>query len=206
MGCMVKALKMFDFGSWEEATSTAGKAPTTTKWIDRAREDDDGRLDRAARCGWSVRRLAVAVLCLPGDSLSLTRGWGSCSCLARACRSFIVSSMKRDASLARSPLNPARAVYIRLFPCRHADRSAPPDPRLSQATSCRTDSPGPGLPETQEPRLASCRPAGSAIDLPAPAPAASQSPFQLFLDPPVAAVRRCRPLCRFRGPHRLYRS
>ena len=39
----VKTLGMFEIGSWEEATSYAGKAPTTTKWIDRARKNDDGR-------------------------------------------------------------------------------------------------------------------------------------------------------------------
>ena len=31
---------MLEFGSWEEATSKAGKAPTTTKWIDRAKKND----------------------------------------------------------------------------------------------------------------------------------------------------------------------
>ena len=36
-------VKMFDIGSWEEATSTTGRALTTTKWIDRAKEGDDGR-------------------------------------------------------------------------------------------------------------------------------------------------------------------
>ena len=39
----VKTLGMFEFGSWHEATLKAGKAPTTTKWIDRAKKDDDGR-------------------------------------------------------------------------------------------------------------------------------------------------------------------
>ena len=33
MNYMVKTLGMFEFCSWEEATSKAGKAPTTTKWI-----------------------------------------------------------------------------------------------------------------------------------------------------------------------------
>ena len=36
-------LAMFMFGSWRELTSKAGKAPTTTKKIDRVTKDDDGR-------------------------------------------------------------------------------------------------------------------------------------------------------------------
>ena len=39
---MVKTLGMFEFGSWQEATLKAGKAPTT-KWIDRVTMGDDGR-------------------------------------------------------------------------------------------------------------------------------------------------------------------
>ena len=35
--------EMFTFGSQEEATSTAGKAPTTTKCIGRMKKNDDGR-------------------------------------------------------------------------------------------------------------------------------------------------------------------
>ena len=37
MNHMVKTLKMFEFGSWEDATSRTSKIPTTTKWVDRAR-------------------------------------------------------------------------------------------------------------------------------------------------------------------------
>ena len=37
------SLGMFECGSWQEATSKAGKAPTTTKWIDRVKKDDGGR-------------------------------------------------------------------------------------------------------------------------------------------------------------------
>ena len=33
---------MFEFGSCEEATSKAVKAPTTTKWVDRVKKDDAG--------------------------------------------------------------------------------------------------------------------------------------------------------------------
>ena len=33
MNFLVETLGMYDFGSWQEATSKAGKAPTTTKWI-----------------------------------------------------------------------------------------------------------------------------------------------------------------------------
>ena len=39
MNYMVKTLGMFEFGSWQAATSKAGKAPTTTRWID----SDKGR-------------------------------------------------------------------------------------------------------------------------------------------------------------------
>ena len=34
MNYMVKTLGMFELGSWQEATPNAGKAPTTTKWIE----------------------------------------------------------------------------------------------------------------------------------------------------------------------------
>ena len=43
MNYMVKTLGMLVFGSWEEATSKTGKVPTTTKWIDRVKKNDDGR-------------------------------------------------------------------------------------------------------------------------------------------------------------------
>ena len=32
MNNMVKTLKMFEFGSWEDATSRTSKMPTTTRW------------------------------------------------------------------------------------------------------------------------------------------------------------------------------
>ena len=43
MNCIVKTLGMLVFGLWEEATSKTGKVPTTTKWIDRVKKNDDGR-------------------------------------------------------------------------------------------------------------------------------------------------------------------
>ena len=43
MNDKVKTLGMFEYASWHEATSKAGKAPTTTKWVDRAKNRDDGR-------------------------------------------------------------------------------------------------------------------------------------------------------------------
>ena len=46
MKYMVKTLEMFQFGSWEEATLRAGKAPTTTKWVHRVKKDDDGKIVR----------------------------------------------------------------------------------------------------------------------------------------------------------------
>ena len=44
MNYMVKTLKMFEFGSWDDATSTTSKMPTTTKWVDRAKKDDSGKM------------------------------------------------------------------------------------------------------------------------------------------------------------------
>ena len=52
MKYMVKTLGMFEFGSWQEATSKAGKAPTTTKWIDRVMKGNNGReFVRCPLCG-----------------------------------------------------------------------------------------------------------------------------------------------------------
>ena len=39
MNFMVRTLKMFEFGSWEDATSRKSKMPTTTKWVDQAKKD-----------------------------------------------------------------------------------------------------------------------------------------------------------------------
>ena len=44
MNYMIKALKMFEFGSWEDVTSRTSKMPTTTKWVDRAKKDDNGNM------------------------------------------------------------------------------------------------------------------------------------------------------------------
>ena len=43
MNYMVKTLKMFEFESWEDATSRTSKMPTTTKWVDRAKKDGTGK-------------------------------------------------------------------------------------------------------------------------------------------------------------------
>ena len=43
MNVMVRTLKMFEFGSWKDATSRMSKMPTTTKWVDRAKKDDAGQ-------------------------------------------------------------------------------------------------------------------------------------------------------------------
>ena len=43
MNYMVRMLGMIRFCSWEEATIKVGKAPTTTKRIDRVKKGDDGR-------------------------------------------------------------------------------------------------------------------------------------------------------------------
>ena len=39
---MVKKLDMFEFGTYEEAVSRAGKQPTTTKWVEGWKADDKG--------------------------------------------------------------------------------------------------------------------------------------------------------------------
>ena len=44
MNYMIKTLKMFEFGSWEDATSRTSKMPTTTQWVDRAKKDDNGKM------------------------------------------------------------------------------------------------------------------------------------------------------------------
>ena len=44
------------FVSWEEATSKAGKVPTTTKWIDCVKKGDDGHMSaRGARLQTKTR-------------------------------------------------------------------------------------------------------------------------------------------------------
>ena len=42
MNNTVKTLGMFEFGSWQEATSKAGKARTATKWVGGVKRNDDG--------------------------------------------------------------------------------------------------------------------------------------------------------------------
>ena len=44
----IKKLDMFEFGTYEEAVSRGGKQPTTTKWVDRWKADDQG--GRFVRC------------------------------------------------------------------------------------------------------------------------------------------------------------
>ena len=36
-------LNMFEFGTYEEATEKGGKQPTTTKWVEGKKVDDDGK-------------------------------------------------------------------------------------------------------------------------------------------------------------------
>ena len=40
MNYMIKTLGMFEFGSWKDAMSKAGKMPTTTKWVHRVKKDE----------------------------------------------------------------------------------------------------------------------------------------------------------------------
>ena len=44
MNCRIKTLKMFEFGSWEDATSRTSKMPTTTKWVGPATKNDNGKM------------------------------------------------------------------------------------------------------------------------------------------------------------------
>ena len=60
---------------------------------------------------------------------------------ARASWSLIVSNMKRDASLARRPLKPARAVHVRLSQAYTQIVVPSLDPRLCQATTLATSTP-----------------------------------------------------------------
>ena len=59
MNLMVKMLKKFDFGSWDDATSRTSKMPTTTKWVDRAKKDDTGKT--FVRCRLVARDLKPSV-------------------------------------------------------------------------------------------------------------------------------------------------
>ena len=43
MNYMVKTLKMFEFGLWEDATSRTSKMPARTRCVDRAKKDDTGK-------------------------------------------------------------------------------------------------------------------------------------------------------------------
>ena len=52
---MVKTLRMFEFGTWEDATSRTSKMATTTKWVDRAQKDDNGKM--FVRCRLVARDL-----------------------------------------------------------------------------------------------------------------------------------------------------
>ena len=42
MNYVVKTLGMFEFSSWQDATSETGKASTTMQRIDRVKKDHDG--------------------------------------------------------------------------------------------------------------------------------------------------------------------
>ena len=39
---MVDRLNMFEFGSYEEVVKRGGKAPTTTKWVEGSKVDEEG--------------------------------------------------------------------------------------------------------------------------------------------------------------------
>ena len=48
---VIKTLQMFEFDALQEAMRGGGEAPTTTKWVDRTKKDDDGK--EFVRC-WLV--------------------------------------------------------------------------------------------------------------------------------------------------------
>ena len=52
---MVDKLKMFEFGSYEEAVRRGGKAPTTTKWVEGWKAAEEG--GRFVRCPLVGQRL-----------------------------------------------------------------------------------------------------------------------------------------------------
>ena len=88
--------------------------------------------------------------------------------------------------LLLSPIQSCSCSFV-----QHADRSALSGSAVvSGHHSCRLNSPGPGLPETQEPPLATCWPGGSSTALPPSAgvppdgaAATSQSPFSALSGP-----------------------
>ena len=51
MNYMVRTLEMFEFGSLEEAMAKAGEVPTSTKRIDRVKNNKDGREFVSCRLG-----------------------------------------------------------------------------------------------------------------------------------------------------------
>ena len=55
MDQMVETLKMFDCGSWQEATTRARKVPTTSMWVDRVKKDEEGQ--EFVRCRFVARDL-----------------------------------------------------------------------------------------------------------------------------------------------------
>ena len=66
MNYMIKTLKMFEFESWEDATSRSSKMPTT-KSVDRAKKDDSGKM--FVRCRLVAREFKPKREG-PGDDLS----------------------------------------------------------------------------------------------------------------------------------------
>ena len=57
---MIKTLQMFECGSLQEAMSRGGRAPTTTKWVDRTKKSDDGQ-------EWNRRRRGVEQIGREGE-------------------------------------------------------------------------------------------------------------------------------------------
>ena len=51
---MVDKLNMFQFGSYEEAVKRGGKAPTTTKWVEGWKADEEGGAVRQVQVGGKI--------------------------------------------------------------------------------------------------------------------------------------------------------
>ena len=70
---MVDRLKMFEFGSYEEAVKRGGKAPTTTKWVEGWKADEEG--GRFVRCRLVGRDFQKKGIEERGDLFAACRRW-----------------------------------------------------------------------------------------------------------------------------------
>ena len=106
-------LQMFEFGSLQEAMSRVGKAPTTTKWVDRTKKGDDGK--EFVRCRMVARDfkpkregprddLLAAMLLLEAKKALFVRGGGAREAAgARTCRGE-ADVRRREESAPQCPM------------------------------------------------------------------------------------------------------